>query len=188
MPSLCFFWLEEEPTAFLEAMYRQIYFGGLPTSCDADGNRILPIDKDTDNYFNVLNWHPYVNTDPAREPWLQVNKDMYEVAVKYGDSGKKLFLTEFGWSEYDGNSESDIGKWYPEALDMLQEALPTLEAVFVFRMFDYTATTGRESTFGIFNSPNEATGATPKAAAIALFTYFNGEDVDVSVLERWRKQ
>ena len=187
MPALCFFWLEDNPTEFLEAMYRQIYFGSLPTSYDVNGNRILPVDRDTDNYFNVLNWHPYVNTDPTREPWLQVNKDMYEVAVKYGDGGKKLFLTEFGWSEYDGNSEADIGEWYPEALNMLQEALPTLEAVFVFRMFDYTATTGREATFGIFNSPDEATGATPKAAAISLFTYFNGEDVDVSVLERWKK-
>ncbi|MBQ8394372.1 MAG: hypothetical protein IJX49_02240 [Clostridia bacterium] len=188
MPALCFFWLEDNPTEFLEAMYRQIYFGSLPTSYDVNGNRILPVDRDTDNYFNVLNWHPYVNTDPTREPWLQVNKDMYEVAVKYGDGGKKLFLTEFGWSEYDGNSEADIGEWYPEALNMLQEVLPTLEAVFAFRMFDYTATTGREATFGIFNSPDEATGATPKAAAISLFTYFNGEDVDVSVLERWKKQ
>ena len=187
MPALCFFWLEEKPTRFLEAMYRQIYFGGLPTSYDANGNRVLPIDTNTDNYFNVLNWHPYVNMNPATEPWLQVNKDMYAVAVKYGDEGKKVFLTEFGWSEYDGNNEAKVGEWYPIALDMLKDALPTLESVFVFRMFDYTATTGREATFGIFNSPNESEGATPKAAAIALYRYFNGEDADVSDLEKWKK-
>lgn len=174
---------------FIDMLYEQIESGELPFSEDADGNRVLPADTNTDNYFNVLNWHPYANVAP-NDDWLQANIDMYNVAVEHGDAGKKLFLSEFGWyDEFDETRRNNIGQWYPEALDQLQENLPSLEAVFCFRMFNWT-TTGEgvkdmEKTFGIFNSPVEEGGITPKPAALALFRYFNGDNADTSGLYKY---
>ena len=173
---------------FIGMLYEQIESGELPFSEDEEGNRVLPVDTNTDNYFNVLNWHPYCNDNTAPgEGWINASIDMYNVAVEHGDAGKKLFLTEFGWSDY-GNETTiqNVGEWYPEALDMLKEALPSLEAVFCFRMFNYRGSSlERERTFGIFTSPVEEGGITPKPAALALFHYFNGEEADDSVLYKY---
>ena len=174
---------------FIDLLYEQIESGELPFSEDADGNRVLPADTNTDNYFNVLNWHPYANIQP-NDDWLQANIDMYNVAVEHGDGGKKLFLSEFGWYDsFDETRQNKIGLWYPEALDLLQENLPSLEAVYCFRMFNWT-TTGEgvkdmEKTFGIFTSPVEESGITPKPAALSLFKYFNGDNADTSGLYKY---
>ena len=45
-----------------------------------------------------------------------------------------------------------------------------------------------EKTFGIFTSPVEEMGITPKPAALALFKYFNGEDADTSGLYKYKKE
>ena len=174
---------------FIELLYEQIESGELPTSMDENGDRILPVDTNSDNYFNVLNWHPYANVKP-NEDWLNANIDMYNVAVEHGDGGKKLFLSEFGWTDgFDEDRIEDIGEWYPEALDLLQENLPSLESVFCFRMFNYTtagaSVADMEKTFGIFTSPVEEGGITPKPAALALFRYFNGEDADPAGLYKY---
>lgn len=177
---------------FIELMYEQIKSGKLPTSYDLDGKRVLPVDTDPDNYFNVLNWHPYANVKP-NDDWLQANKDMYNVAVRNGDKGKKLFLSEFGWyDEFKESKQEEIAAWYPEAFDLLKANLPSLEAAFCFRMFNWTAAGSgvkpMEKTFGLFTSPVEDMGITPKPAAIALMKYFNGEDADTSGLYKYKKQ
>lgn len=186
MPALCFWGTAENSTPFLEALYRQITSGNLPTS-STEGF----VSADPDDYFNVLNWHPYANTKPS-QTWLEANTAMYEVAVRYGDEGKKIFLTEFGWSDMGRQDRIDsIDEWYAEAFDMLKEALPTLEAGFAFRMFDWTSAAAEvssaEKTFGIFTSPLGSGGVAPKPAATALYRYFNGAGADISVLDKWRK-
>lgn len=185
MPGLCF---ASDGTAsmFIESLYKAVTSGNHPTSFDEDGKRIIPADTNTDNYFNVLNWHPYANTAPG-EKWIQANLDMYDVAVRYGDAGKKIFLSEFGWhDDFSDSNLEKIGEWYPEALDILKEKLPSLESVFVFRMFNWESTgkdvKDMEKTFGIFTSPSSKDGMTPKPAAISLFKYFNGADADVTPL------
>ncbi len=189
MPGLCFS-SDDTTSMFIESLYQQIASGKHPTSFDENGKRILASDTNTDNYFNVLNWHPYANVKPG-EAWLNANLDMYNVAVRFGDAGKKIFLSEFGWhDDFVEFNKNNIGEWYGEALDMLKANLPSLESVFVFRMFNWV-TTGAdvkdmEKTFGIFNSPTEEGGIMPKPAAISLFKYFNGADADASVLEQWK--
>ena len=191
MPGLVFS-STDASAIFIDLLYEQIESGKLPTSIDENNERIIPADTNTDNYFNVLNWHPYANVAP-NEDWLQANIDMYNVVVEHGDAGKKLFLSEFGWYDsFDAKRQEDIGEWYPEAIDQLKANLPSLEAVFCFRMFNYT-TAGAgvkdmEKTFGIFTSPVEEMGITPKPAALALFKYFNGEDADTSGLYKYKKE
>ena len=56
-------------------------------------------------------------------------------------------------------------------------------------MFNWT-TTGEgvkdmEKTFGIFTSPVEESGITPKPAALSLFKYFNGDNADTSELYKY---
>lgn len=185
MPGLCFT-TDGTTSMFIEALYEQIASGTHPTSFDEDGVRILPIDTNTDNYFNVLNWHPYANTQPS-DLWVQANLDMYNTAVKYGDEGKKIFLSEFGWhDDFSESRKENIGKWYGEAIDLLKQNLPSLESVFAFRMFNWVSTGAdvkdMEKTFGIFTSPMEEGGIQPKPAAIGLYKYFNGENADVNKL------
>lgn len=190
MPGLVFS-STDASSIFIEMLYEQIESGELPFSEDENGDRVLPVDTDSDNYFNVLNWHPYCNDNTAPgESWINASKAMYEVAVEHGDAGKKLFLTEFGWSDYDNETTiNNVGEWYPEALDMLKEALPTLETVFCFRMFNYRGSSlERERTFGIFTSTADEGGITPKPAALSLFYYFNGEEADASALYKYADQ
>ena len=185
MPGLCFT-TDGTESMFIESLYQQITSGKHPTSFDEDGKRILPVDTNTDHYFNVLNWHPYANTKPS-ERWIQANLNMYNVAVEYGDKGKKVFLSEFGWHDDFSEAKIDnIGEWYAEALDMLKANIPSLESVFMFRMFNWVSTGAdvkdMEKTFGIFTSPMEEGGIQAKPAAIGLYRYFNGADADLNKL------
>lgn len=185
MPGLCFT-PDSSGTIFLETLYEQIASGNHPTSFDEDGNRVLPADKNTDNYFNVLNWHPYPNNAPS-DAWINANVELYNVAVQFGDAGKKIFLSEFGWyDDFSETRQNNIGTWCVQAFDMLKEKLPSLEAVFIFRMFNWVSTTedvkDMEKTFGIFTSPEEEGGIQPKPIAISLYKYFNGENADLNKL------
>ena len=180
MPGLVFGY--ERDKYFIEMLYEQIASGSLPTGAAAD--------TDPDSYFDILNWHPYANTEPGTR-WINENIAYYNIAKAYGDGDKPLFLSEFGWSdEFDAALQESIGEWYPQALDMLRANLPTLESVFCFRMFNWaSAGSGvkpREKSFGIFTSPAEDGGIVPKPAALALFRYFNG-DADASALYKYAK-
>jgi len=184
---------------FLEDIYLSIESGKFPRGDAA---------KDTisDNYFEVLNWHPY-QFGNSSAGWVENNKKLYAVAQKYGDDGKKVFLTELGipdriaaqvpsdkegnivWEEYQNNA----AEWMVNQFKDIKEHMPFVETVHIFRLFDWKVNVDPalpadsiEKTFGLFTTPNNTTfGPQPKPVAIALLQYFQGESVDITGLYQY---
>ena len=169
---------------FLQNIYDQIDSRYLPS-----GEEYADINPD--NYFQVLNWHPYVGSwGMPDDTWVQTNKDIYAVAERNGDDGKKVFLTELGWQDQNVPENQDlIARAFIATIDLIKEELPWVETFHTFRMFNWdTAPLEPDSIerfFGLFTSPNSVQGASPKPVALALFHYFNGEEADASGLYKY---
>lgn len=198
MPGLvCNQYQEELAADILVEMYKQIDSGEMPTGLDAD--------TDSDNYFEIANWHPYSWSAGAQlsDKWKNTQKAMYQAMIDGGDEGKKVWFTEFGYPDnmfYEGYEIDDrqraeaqeqiCGAWV-EFFDWAKENFPQLETVFIFRLFDHSRFSVEgsiEKYFGLFETQYYDTkGLVPKPSAYAIYRYFNGEDADVSALEQLMK-
>lgn len=128
---------------FLELMYQKIDSGLWPSA-------------DPDDYFEILAWHPYLHAEPDAE-WVAENDLTYDIAVQHGDSGKKVFLTEFGFSDW-GDPDLDIqtGEWIEQAYELAHSEMDYVETMFLFRLMDETQSNWGgdiEKHFGLFTEP-----------------------------------
>ncbi len=153
-----------------------------------------PADTDPDNYFQVLAWHPY-NFSGEADIFVNGCNTVYEIIKKNGDEGKKVFLTEFGYHDFDlikhGYTLEEADKKQAEWLYNDFQAfrrLPYVETVHVFRLYDWVAGPGIEIDFGMFHSSASEQGLTPKAKGLAYFRSACGEDADPAGLYRYAKQ
>ncbi len=73
--------------------------------------------------FDAVAVHPYRRDGPIDVHGL---RKIREVLVKHGDANKKLWLTEYGWSNEYGHDNK--AKWLKESLDLLTS--PELDYVF----------------------------------------------------------
>jgi hypothetical protein len=176
----------EDTRDHINSLYEHIESGKLPSTRMVNGNREIPADTNPDNYFEYLNWHPYLYAEYSEE-WLRMNESLYQVAIDHGDVEKKVLITEFGY--YDSFLESReevIANVCVPAIKALIGRLPAIESIEIFRMFNWiTAPVGvadMEKSFGIFDSPIQPNGARPKPVAINLFYYFNGVNANSDVL------
>ena len=182
-----------DAATFLESVYEAIESQELPR-----GEGVKYADINPDNYFQVLNWHPYIGTwEEPTQNWIDANIGWYEVAKRHGDDGKKVFLTEFGYCEKSQDTEAHrqrIAENLPKVFQAIRDNMPWVETVHIFRMFDWGTAPANvssiERSFGLFYSPNDRThgGANPKPAALSLFRYFNGEDADPSALYAYAEE
>ncbi len=184
MPALCHY--SSSPT-WMEMMYEAIYSKTLPAGQEYS-------DTDPDNYFDVLNWHPYVNSmfgvgnDISEGLWVERQNEFHDVAVKYGDAEKPVWLTEFGFSDSGDISvlgtvtkDGQTGKAPTNYVDMLKtikKELPWVETVCMFRitdMYNVKYDVESENTFGLFYNPNDPENVgKPKPAAVAITRYIKG--------------
>ncbi len=185
LPALCHYAFSP---IYLEIIYETIYGKQVPTP---EKDR----DTDPDDYFDVLNWHPYANdlfgiNETVDEAWVNRQKEFYDVAVKYGDAEKPVWFTEFGYSDKD--DPRIIGEVTAEGqtgiapvndikvLEVIKEELPFIEAVCFFRLTNLYrgnewGAPASEYTFGLFYNPDDPINkGKPKPCAIALFRYVNG--------------
>ena len=165
---------------FVEEIYLSIESGRFPTGLKAD--------TDADHYFEVLAWHPY-NFGGDSSIFVNGCNEIYAVAVKHGDLGKKVFITEFGYHDFDF-VQSGRCKTKEEA-DALQasflytdfkafrEELPYVETVHIFRLYDWVAGPGIEIDFGLFTSPAQTGKIAPKEKGKAMYKIIRGEDADI---------
>lgn len=121
-------------------------------------------DKNTDNYFEILNWHPYVflgnagdyssesglpysNADTWDEEtwktnWVQFQKDLHKIAEDNGDGNKPVWFTEFGVSDCGDNTtygtitEDMTASRLKTMFELVQKNLSFVDTVIFFRMFD----------------------------------------------------
>ena len=170
---------------FLDLIYTKIESKCLPAGQDYR-------DINPDNYFDILNWHPYptqMNDDSSINwnSWTQYNKSVYQVVIDHHDEGKEVYFSELGWTDFGTRSEealNTIADNYRNAFAQIKNNMPWVTAVFAFRLtnliYQQLDETGGEENFGLFYHPNDPlTPAKPKPAAYALAKIFNGEDYDL---------
>ena len=170
---------------FLDLVYKKVASKRLPVNQEKS-------DTDPDNYFDVLNWHPYPNKFDEEykirwDEWIKYNKSVYQVVIDNNDEGKEVYFSEIGWTDYGSRDEAvlnEIANNYTKAYNYTIEELPFVTGFFAFRLtnliYQVIDETGGEENFGLFYHPNDPlTPAKPKPAAYAVAKAFNGEDYDL---------
>ncbi len=180
LPALCNF---ATSVSFLERCYQAIYSQTLPIGQEFS-------DTDPDNYFDVLNWHPYLGahfglTDNIDERWLARQNEFHDVAVKYGDAEKPVWLTEFGFSDAENpevigtvTQSGQTGRApinMVKALETIKKEMPYVESICLFRitdMYNSKVDVILENTFGMFYNPDDIVNkGKPKPSAVAVARY-----------------
>jgi hypothetical protein len=134
---------------------------------------------DPDDYFMALGWHPYVLSGDLDDEWLKANNKVYEVVKKNGDGGKKVFFTEFGFTDGgdEGVEQRQIG-FMNKAFEYAKNDMPYLENITAFRLYQcqFAANWGGsgEVYFGYFKEPGGTKGFSPKNKAFALQELYGG--------------
>lgn len=182
-PSLCS--LGTTP-AFLDDLYKAIESSAVPVGQEKS-------DVDPDNYFQILNWHPYTfGMDSVSEMWIDFQNSIYEVAIQHGDGGKPVWFTEFGWTDYGQETKMQtIADAFVEFFDTVKAKMPYVQTVMIFRLTNlYTQDAGdAENNFGImYNKDDPLHGGAPKPVAVALAKYIRGEDADLTNLYKYAKK
>ena len=146
----------------------------------------------TDDYFDIVAWHPYVFTNKevasdadlflnVAEPdslWQSYNDAAYRVMKKYGDGHKQVLLTESGFTDCgDPELEKRYAEYNKKLLQLAME-LPYVRTLHNFRLLNENAMLRRggiesnqiggltEVYFGLFTDPEE--GCRPRARALAI--------------------
>ena len=158
-PSLCTFqrvYDEVDCTTdeFLRCIYAAIADNIAPTGCEQDTK--------ADNYFDVVNIHPYVGvgntTDSNWGNWLET---IHQISVENGDANTPIWITEFGFNT-NGLTNSEINS----KASILSSKISSIKNTdYITRVYFYTAIddSTAEQKWGLFAWDN---GLEIKATAI----------------------
>ena len=157
---------------FIEEVYKKIASGNHPSTANVKSTN-------TDDYFRGLALHPYHFSDMP-ESWKGYLDDIYDVVIKNGDKGKKIFFTEMGW--YDGNATSNMDQqedWVRKLYTWCLEDLWYVESCIYFRFYNNSnavnwAPHEAEQTFGVFFEASDTKGIVPKGKARVMQKIFGG--------------
>ena len=145
----------------------------------------------TDDYFDILAWHPYVFTnrecddkdlfydvDEPDQLWKSYNDAAYKVMKKYGDGHKQVLMTESGFTDFGNPEWEKRYAGYNKKMIEIAMELPYVRTLHNFRLLNENAMLQRagvednqigglsEVYFGIFTDPEE--GCRPRARAYAI--------------------
>ena len=146
----------------------------------------------TDDYFDILAWHPYVFTnksgvsdadlfldvDEPDQLWKSYNDAAYKVMKKYGDGHKQAILTEAGFTDCGNGAWEERYAAYNKKLLQIARELPYVRTLHNFRLLNENAMLKRggiesnqiggltEVYFGLFTDPED--GCRPRARAKAI--------------------
>ena len=146
----------------------------------------------TDDYFDLLAWHPYVmTTEPVKsdkdlflnitEPdnlWKDYNEAAYRVMCKYGDGHKQALLTETGFTDCGDPKLEERYALYNKKILEIAGNLPYVRTLFNFRLLNEEAMLQRagieqnqiggltEVYFGLYTEPVH--GCQPRKRAFAI--------------------
>lgn len=146
-PALSTPWLGGDLPDYLPPMY------GIAWTLDKMYKRIKSgrfWSDNTDDYFDMLSWHPYqMSVDQSKvgmdlfldifEPdhlWKDYNDAAYRVMCKYGDGHKQVILTEAGFTDCGDEKEEIKRAEYTRKLLTLAAELPYVRTVYNFRLLN----------------------------------------------------
>ncbi len=124
-PAMCAYTVSKD---YLEECYKSIKSKTLPTGRDYSVT-------DPDSYFEILNWHPYVLKNGAREMdegWAKFQREFYNVAIENEHTGVPVWFTEIGFSYAEGGE--DVAATRMQNFLRLVKHLDFVETIFVFRI------------------------------------------------------
>ena len=184
LPGLC---------AFISTIdYLDYIYTAIESGCHPTGQQYN--DKNPDNYFGILNWHPYPSViysnfdkEWIETGWVDFNDQMYAVAQKHGDGDKKVWFTEIGFTDrgFGEAREAEIGSYIAPMYNVVKEKMPYVESLFWYVIGDYydSPVSTSEDHFGLFYALGDPVGqGKPKAIAKELYTYFHNGSTDYSSL------
>lgn len=146
-PALSTPWLGGDLPDYLPPMY------GIAWTLDKMYRRIKSgkfWSDNTDDYFDMLSWHPYqMSVDQSKigmdlfldifEPdhlWKDYNDAAYRVMCKYGDGHKQVILTEVGFTDCGDEKEEIRRAEYTRKLLNLAKELPYVRTIYNFRLLN----------------------------------------------------
>ncbi len=115
------------------------------------------------DFFDAIAWHPYMVAEPDLE-WVKNNNRLYDIAVKHGDAGIKVFLTEYGFPD-NGNNRADAtqAQWMVKGYELVRRYMPYVESMHYYRLF--TDTSRGNDTYGLIHQPEDGFGPKAKGEA-----------------------
>ncbi|MBN1091246.1 cellulase family glycosylhydrolase [Blastococcus sp. TML/M2B] len=160
----------------LQAGYRGVRAGdpsAVVVSAGTSGNNAPWIEQmyaaGAKGFFDVLAVHPYLEpvTAPPDAPSanmvyrLTSVEAVHDVMVRYGDQGKPIWFTEFGWTtassgERPGVDEATQAAYLRSAVELTVRRFPYVTAAFWFCMRDRDDWTPYENHFGLLRLDGSA--------------------------------
>lgn len=130
---------------YLKRIYENILSGSYPS-------------LSTDDYFQLLCWHPYILRLPATDDWVRHNVEIYEMARSFEGRDKPVYFTELGWTDFgDEQTDKEQGDILTDTLHRIYEHMPFVNTVHWFRLFNDVNAYGwggdKEVNFGLFTDP-----------------------------------
>ena len=119
-----------------------------------------------DDFFQIAAWHPYYYQGTADDYFVSENNKIYEIIKRREGKDKKVFLTEFGWTDL---AVLDKSQNIIDLYTTLKEKMPYVESLHYFLLFDKFF----ENNVGLFDSPLSK-DASPKSSAYAYQKVNNG--------------
>ena len=118
---------------FLKALYDAIVDSTPVTGYDT-------VDTDPNNYFQVINTHPYLERGTTDSNWNSFMGQFHNLSVTYNDGGTEIWITEFGFPfNRTSNGQSKM-------LSILQKAenLEYITKFYFYKIHDYTDKIGTD--------------------------------------------
>ena len=146
----------------------------------------------TDDFFDIVSWHPYVFTNKivdgdydlfldVEEPdslWRAFGDSVYKVMRKYGDGHKDIIMTETGFTDCGNPEWEERYAYYNKRILEMAMEMDNIRTVHNFRLLCETAMLERagiesnqiggltEVYFGLFTEPQD--GCKPRKRALAI--------------------
>ena len=140
---------------------------------------------DPDDYFGAiaLQYHSPA-TDFDIDEWINACKRFSDLIAEYGDSDKKLFITEFGFSDSDSQaSDQTQGKLLEQALEAMENC-NYIDSVYVYKMIEGSSDVpDTERCYGLFSVDGKS-GFIPKEKANAVCSFFGGKTDQLNKYEK----
>ncbi len=165
------FWNKEYAPDYIDRIYNKIESGKYPSIKKIGSTKV-------DDFFELFSFHPYNLKDvEINEYWEQTQINLHNVMLKHNDVNRKVWYTETGWSDFCRESQKNaIGDRFIKLFEVVQEKLPWVETVFIFRLFTLSNRPENEgeNNFGIvYNEFDWFTPLLPKPVFEKIANYAN---------------